>query len=137
MKLSGPGSNPRAGLPAAGEISASPGQHILSRPSVASVNVHAKRVHARAHTHTQLRKDLYAIVFLGALWPPVVFRNLIFMNQVTKPTSNQAGERKQMLFQPGGVELSSLSLWLNPACIRTQHLVKIITVFSLWLRGLL
>lgn len=46
----------------------------------------------------------------------VVFSKLIFMNQVTKPTSNRAGERKQVLFQPGRIELSSFSL-LNP-CLR-------------------
>ena len=93
------------------------------------MHAHA-RTHACTHTHThththtcthtdtpRLRKELYATIFPRALWPPVVSSNLIFMNQVTKPTSYQAGERKQMLFQPGSVELSSLSLWLNLFCL--------------------
>ena len=61
------------------------------------------------------------------------------MNQVTEPTSRRAGGRKQMLFPPGRIELSSLSLWLNSASFKAQPLVKkkkeeerkIMTVLSL------
>lgn len=73
------------------------------------------------------------MMFPGALWLPVVLRSLIYMNQVTKPTSNQAGERKQMLFQPGSIEPSSLSLWLNSASIKAQPFVKKLLLFSLTL----
>ena len=60
------------------------------------------------------------------------------MNQVTEPTSRRAGGRKQMLFPPGRIELSSLSLWLNSASFKAQPLFKkkkkerkIMTVLSL------
>lgn len=114
MKLSGPGSIPWAGLLAArSDPCLSWSEHLCCCYKCAcKTHVHA-HTHARTHRHTQLREELYATIFPGALWLPVVFSNLIFMNQVTKPTSNQAGERKQMLFQAGGVEPSSLSLWLN------------------------
>ena len=85
-----------------------------SRPRVEVTNAHVKHaMQANTHIHVPLRKEPHTLLLPGASRPPPVCSKLICMNQVTKPTSRPAGERKQMLSPPGRIELSSLSLWLN------------------------
>ena len=94
------------------------------RPIVEVINVRLKHAtHANTHIHAHLRKELHHSVSWSCV-SSFCFRKLICMNQVTKPTSRRAGERKQMLFPPGRIELGSLSLWLNSASLKAQPLVK-------------
>lgn len=129
----------RAGVPAAG-VSCLYSVRTSLQANFRSHKCAFKTRDACEHTHprTPQKGAAHHSVSWGFV-SSFCFRKLICMNQVTKPTSRRAGERKQMLFLPGRIELSSLSLWLNSASLKAQTLVKkkkkkgrkIMTVLSL------
>ena len=114
----------RAGVPAAG-VSCLYSVRTSLQANFRSHKCAFKTRDACEHTHprTPQKGAAHHSVSWGFV-SSFCFRKLICMNQVTKPTSRRAGERKQMLFLPGRIELSSLSLWLNSASLKAQTLVK-------------